>query len=407
VINLSSLIKENVFDLIPDALNSFKKGEFIIVVDDENRENEGDLVLAAEYSTPEKINFILKEARGLLCVPLSEKKAKKLELNKMVSSEDVFKTNFTVSVDAIGTGTGISAESRNKAVKTLASNSSNASDLIKPGHVFPLIAREGGVLRRAGHTEASIDLCKLSNLNEVAVICEIMNSDGSMARLPELIKFKKKYGLKLISIKSLIEFLLKEKNYSTIEFVSKAFLPTEFGEFKVYAFKEKFSGKELIALIKGKIKNKKNVLVRVHSACLTGDVFHSMRCDCQKQLEEALKLIQKNEGILLYIPFHEGRGIGLTNKIHAYSLQDKGKNTVQANIDLGFPADLRDYGTGAQVLRFLGLSSINLLTNNPKKLNALNGFGLKINKRIPLKIKSNKFNEKYLNSKKELLNHLL
>ncbi|MBN2127741.1 MAG: GTP cyclohydrolase II [Candidatus Diapherotrites archaeon] len=395
------------FDSIASAVNDLKKGKFVILVDDENRENEGDLVLAGEFSSPEKINFILKEARGLLCVPIEESRAKELELNKMVSSEDAFGTNFSVSVDAINAGTGISADSRHKTVKALV-NAVKPSDLMRPGHVFPLIARKGGVLRRPGHTEASIELCRLAGLKPVSVICEIMNLNGSMARLPDLTEFKKKHSLKLISIKDLIEFLLLKKKNSTIEFVSKAFLPTEFGNFEVHAFKEKFSGKELIALVKGKVKNKKNVLVRVHSACLTGDVFHSLRCDCQKQLEHSLNLIQKKgSGVLLYIPFHEGRGIGLSNKIHAYSLQDKGKNTVQANTDLGFPADARDYGTGAQVLRFLGLTSINLITNNPEKLAGLNGFGLKITARIPLKINPNKFNKKYLKTKKELMNHLL
>ncbi len=400
--------KEFVFDSVPSAVRVLKKGDFVIVVDDESRENEGDLVLAAEFATPEKVNFILKEARGLLCVPLKEERAKKLGLNKMVLAEDKFKTNFTVSVDAVGTGTGISASARSKTIKTLASEKTTAKDLVKPGHVFPLIARDGGVLRRPGHTEASIDLCELAGLKPVSVICEIMNNDGSMARLPELVEFKKKHGLKLISIKDLINYLLIKKNKSTIEFVSKAFLPTEFGEFTIFAFKDKFSEKELVALVKGKVKGKKNVLVRVHSACLTGDVFHSLRCDCEKQLKKSLQLIEKKgEGVIVYIPFHEGRRIGLTNKIKAYALQDKGLDTVKANTSLGLPVDSRDYGLGAQVLRYLGLTTIQLLTNNPKKLIALSGFGLTITKRIPLKIKPNKFNKKYLNSKKQLMNHLL
>jgi 3,4-dihydroxy 2-butanone 4-phosphate synthase / GTP cyclohydrolase II len=389
----------NPFDTVQSATKSFKKGEIIIVTDDESRENEGDLILAAEKATVKKINFILKEARGLLCVPLTQKRAKYLELELMTPPRDAHCTSFTVSVDAKRTGTGISAADRTKTIKMLVSKRSSKNSFVKPGHVFPLIAKDGGVLRRPGHSEAAIDLCKLAGLEPVGVICEIMNEDGTMARLPDLIRFKKKHRLKLICIKDMISYFLSKKKTS-IKKVSDAFFPTRFGQFRLIGFEEKHTGFPLLALIKGNVKGKKNVLVRVHSACLTGDALNSLRCDCGKQLERAMKMIQKEKlGVVLYIPSHEGRGIGLLNKVRAYHLQDHGFDTYKANNKLGFLDDERDYGSGAQVLKALGLSSIKLITNNPAKKSALEGFGLKFTGRIPLKIKPNKFNKKYIETK--------
>ncbi|MBI5553558.1 MAG: 3,4-dihydroxy-2-butanone-4-phosphate synthase [Candidatus Diapherotrites archaeon] len=396
----------NVFDSIRIALKAFRRGEPVIVVDDESRENEGDLVMAAEKATSEKVNFMLREARGLLCAPLSEDRARELDLPLMAPPKDAFGTRFTVSVDAVGTSTGISAQDRTRTLKSLVSARSG-SGFLRPGHVFPLIALDGGVLRRPGHSEAAVDLCRLAGLPPVGVICEIMNPDGSMARLPQLKEFRKKHGLKLISIQNLIAFFLSQKKF-TVEKVSSFKLPTKFGEFNAIAFEEKFSKTPFIALVKGNVKGKKDVLVRVHSGCVTGDALGSLRCDCGEQLAFALQLIeQKCQGVFLYIPSHEGRGIGLTNKLKAYALQDRGLDTVDANMKLGFKSDERDYGSGAQVLRMLGLTSIRLITNNPAKRAGLEGFGLHLSGRVPIKIKPNPFNQKYLKTKKERQNHEL
>jgi len=399
-------MKENVFCSVEEAIKEFRKGNFLIVVDDKKRENEGDLVLAAEKCNAKKINFMAKYARGLICVPISEQIAKKFNLNLMSNENDAFGTAFTISIDAKNTSTGISAFDRAKTIKALLKKNGKPSDFFRPGHIFPLIAKKGGVLERAGHTEAAIDLAKLSNLKEAAVICEIMKENGRMARLPYLIDFAKKHKIKIISITDLIKFRLK--NETLIEKIAEAKLPTKYGLFKAIVFNDKLHNNEFFALVKGKIEGKKNVLVRVHSACLTADVFKSKRCDCGEQLEIALKKINEaKNGVLLYITNHEGRGIGLTNKIKAYHLQENGLDTVQANKALGFEADLRDYGLGAQILKALGLTTIKLLTNNPKKIVALEGYGLKITKRIPLIIKPNKYNKKYLQTKKKKLKHLL
>ncbi|MBU1120415.1 MAG: GTP cyclohydrolase II [archaeon] len=394
------------FDSIPSVIKDLEKGRMVILVDDEARENEGDLVFAAQFTSPEKINFMTKHGRGLVCVPITSKRAEKLNLQLMTDSKGVFGTAFTVSVDAKkNISTGTSAFDRSEAVKALCF-SNNPKNLIQPGHVFPMIAKDAGVLQRAGHTEAAIDLMKLAKLKPVSVVCEIMKKDGSMARLPELIKLKKKFKLRIASVKDLIHYRIQRE--SLVEKISSTSLPTIYGKFNLITFKDNVYGHIYLALVKGKIKGKKNVLVRVHSACLTGDVFKSMRCDCGFQLEEALKIIEKEKsGIVLYIPHQEGRGIGLKNKLCAYELQDKGADTVEANRKLGFEDDLRDYGFGAQVLKKLGLTSIKLLTNNPRKIIGLEGYGLRAVKRIPLKVPANKHSSNYLKTKKEKLGHLL
>lgn len=396
-----------VFSSIEKAISDLKKGKTIILVDDEKRENEGDLICSGEKIDAKKINFMIKNGRGLVCSPVNEKTAEKFSLQLMTQPKDIFHTAFTVSVDAAkGVTTGISAKDRAKTIHILSSPKSKKDDLVSPGHIFPLIAKKGGVLHRAGHTEASIDLMLLAGLKPVAVICEIIKENGEMARLPYLEKFAKKNRLKIFSIKDLIKYRLKSEDL--VEKTESINLPTEFGEFKAVGFRDIIVDGKYVALVKGDIGNGENILVRVHSGCLTGDVFHSKRCDCGEQLEKAMKLIQrKGRGILLYIQQHEGRGIGLLNKIKAYHLQERGMDTVQANINLGFPEDLRDYGIGAQILRKLGVKSIFLLSNNPKKIVGLSGYGLKIMKRIPLTTKPNKFNKKYLKTKKEKMGHLL
>lgn len=396
-----------VFSSIEKAISDLKKGKMIILVDDEKRENEGDLVCSGEKINDKKINFMIKSGRGLVCSPIDEKTAEKFSLQLMTQPKDRFHSAFTVSVDAAkGVTTGISTKDRAKTVRMLSSPKSKKDDLVSPGHIFPLIAKRGGVLHRAGHTEASVDLMLLGGLSPVAVICEIIKENGEMARLPYLEKFAKKNRLKIFSIKDLIKYRLKREDL--IEKTESINLPTEFGEFKAVGFRDIIVDGKYVALVKGDIGDGKNILVRVHSGCLTGDVFHSKRCDCGEQLQKSMKLIQrKGRGILLYIQQHEGRGIGLLNKIKAYHLQERGMDTVQANINLGFPEDLRDYGIGAQILRKLGVKSIFLLSNNPKKIVGLSGYGLKIMKRIPLTIKPNKFNKKYLKTKKEKMGHLL
>ncbi|MBU0580010.1 MAG: bifunctional 3,4-dihydroxy-2-butanone-4-phosphate synthase/GTP cyclohydrolase II [Candidatus Margulisbacteria bacterium] len=390
-----------------EALADIQNGKMIIVVDDESRENEGDLVMAAEKVTPASINFMIKYGRGLVCVPLAKEHLHKLNIPEMVEiNQDRMKTAFTVSVDAAkkhGITTGISANDRAKTIQILIADDTQPEDLNRPGHIFPLVAKSGGVLERAGHTEASVDLANLAGFKRAGVICEIIKEDGEMARLPDLFKFAKKHGLKIISIKDLIHYRLKRSSFvSKIEEVK---LPTSFGEFLAYGFKDEVNQQEHFALIKGQVRGKKNVLVRVHSECLTGDVFSSQRCDCGPQLATALKIIEeKGQGVLLYMR-QEGRGIGLFNKLHAYKLQDQGHDTVEANIKLGFEPDLRDYGIGAQILTSLGLTTIQLLTNNPKKVIGLEGYGLKVTKRIPLIIAPTKHNKKYLETKAAKLGH--
>lgn len=390
---------------IPNAIKDLKKGKMIIIIDDEDRENEGDLVMPAEFITPDSVNFMVKEGRGLVCVPVDEEMAYRLNFHPMVSNPDG-NCNFTVSVDAKeNTTTGISSADRALTIKKITDSRSTANDFIRPGHIFPLIAKKGGVLVRAGHTEATVDLMKLSKLTPAGVICEIMNEDGTMARLPDLQKFAKKHQLQIITIQDLIKYRSQTEKLIKKEAVSK--LSTEYGIFQVNIYQSMIDFKEHVALTMGNIKKTNSVLVRVHSECLTGDIFHSKHCDCGQQLDKSLKMIsQKGVGILLYMR-QEGRGIGLANKIKAYKLQSKGLDTVEANHQLGFKSDLRDYGIGAQILANLGAKKIELLTNNPKKVIGLEGYGMEIVKRIPIEIKPNKINLKYLEVKKNKMGHLL
>lgn len=395
-----------VFDPLEEAIEVIGQGEMVIVVDDEERENEGDLVLAAEKVTPERVNFMAKHARGLICVPLTEERAEELGLSPMVGGGKGLEANFTVSVDArYGISTGISAYDRALTIQLLADPDAGPRDFVQPGHVFPLRAKPGGVLRRAGHTEASVDLARLAGLHPAAVICEIMNDDGTMARVPELLEFAKRHRLKMISIANLIRY--RSRREKLVRREASAELPTEFGNFRIIAYSNEVDNKEHVALVRGEVAEREDVLVRVHSECLTGDTFLSKRCDCGPQLHEALRRIEaEGQGVLLYIR-QEGRGIGLINKIKAYALQDQGLDTVEANRRLGFPEDLRDYGIGAQILKDLGLSTIRLLTNNPKKVIGLEGYGLKIVEQVSLQVEPNEYNYQYLRAKKEKLGHLL
>tara|TARA_B100000579_G_scaffold431529_1_gene446736 strand:+ start:70 stop:1275 length:1206 start_codon:yes stop_codon:yes gene_type:complete len=401
-------MKKIEFDTIEEAIKDIQDGKIVIVVDDENRENEGDFIAAADKATPELVNFMIREGRGLICAPLSSDRCKELNLDLMVGKNtDPLKTQFTISVDKIGDGctTGISAMDRCKTIKALANKNTKPKELSRPGHIFPLKAMDGGVLRRSGHTEAAIDLCRLAKLNPAAVIVEVMNDDGTMARLPELYKVAKKFKLKIISIESLISYRLK--NESLIEKVVDINMPTKHGKFRLISYIEKKSNQEHLALVKGNWKKNEPILVRVHSSCFTGDILGSLRCDCGDQLNDSIKMIEKEgKGVVLYMN-QEGRGIGLSNKLKAYKLQEKGMDTVDANIHLGFKADERDYGVGAQILRSLKVNKIKLLTNNPKKRAGLIGYGLEIIKNIPIKITANKYNENYLKTKKNKLGHTI
>lgn len=395
------------FASIDKAIRDFRQGKIVIVVDDEDRENEGDMIYSAEKSTPELVNFLVKKARGLICVPLEESRLKELELDMMTQNNTALhETAFTVSVDyKIGTTTGISVFDRNKTIRALADGKTLPSDLGKPGHIFPLRAEKGGVLKRAGHTEAAVDLAKLAGLKPVGVLCEILKDNGEMARLPELLKIARNYNLSIITIKDLITYRIKREKL--VERMVNAKLPSLFGTFKIILYRNLLDNLEHIALVKGKIDLDKPTLVRVHSECFTGDVLGSLRCDCREQLTTSMRMIEnEGSGVLLYMR-QEGRGIGLLNKLKAYKLQEKGKDTVEANIELGFKPDLRDYGIGAQILIDIGVKKIRLMTNNPKKIVGLHGYGLEITERVPIEVKPNEANEIYLQTKRDKLGHLI
>jgi len=392
---------------IESAIADFKRGKIVIVVDDEDRENEGDMIFSAGKTTPELVNFLTKNARGLICIPMEDDRLNELKLGMMTKNNtSLHETAFTVSVDyKHGTTTGISASDRNKTIKALTNRKTNPEDLGRPGHIFPLRSAPGGVLRRAGHTEATVDLAKLAGHYPAGVLCEVMKENGEMARIPDLFEIASKFGMKVISIRDLIHYRLQREKL--VEKLVDTNLPSEFGNFRIFLYKSVVDSKEHIAIVKGKINSSTPILVRVHSECLTGDVFGSLRCDCRDQLLESLRMIEENEnGVVLYMR-QEGRGIGLHNKLKAYRLQEKGRDTVEANIELGFKPDLRDYGIGAQILRDLGIRKMRLMTNNPKKVIGLNAYGLEIVERVPIEIKSNPANESYLKTKRDKLGHLI
>jgi 3,4-dihydroxy 2-butanone 4-phosphate synthase/GTP cyclohydrolase II len=395
------------FDTVDDVVNDIRAGRMVIVTDDADRENEGDLVMAAEKVTPDAINFMTKHGRGLICVPISNERAEQLGLQRMVAqNREMYRTDFTVSVDAAhGVTTGISAHDRAATIQILANPKSMPNDLVQPGHIFPLRAKDGGVLRRTGHTEATVDLARMAGLQPAGVLCEILYDDGTMARLPELMEFRKKHGLRICTIQSLVAHRRVREKLVEAEQVVK--LPTDYGDFDLHLYRSKLDGAHHLALVKGKIEQDKPTLVRVHSECLTGDVFGSRRCDCGNQLHAALQQISdEGNGVLIYMR-QEGRGIGLAAKIHAYKLQEEGLDTVEANTKLGFATDLRDYGLGAQILFDLGVRKFRFLTNNPKKVVGLEGYGIQMVEQVPIRTEANPHNAKYLETKRVKMGHSL
>ena len=392
---------------IESAIEAMSRGEMVVIVDDPNRENEGDLVLAAKFVTPEAINFMATHGRGLICLCLTEERCDALRLRPMSDrNETPFGTAFTVSIEAReGISTGISAQDRSRTIQVAIDPSKAAGDLVQPGHVFPLRARAGGVLRRTGQTEAAVDLARLAGLNPAGVVCEVMNEDGTMARVRDLIPYCERHGLKLITVADLIEY--RRRHEKLVERTTAIRLPTAYGEFTAVAFREKLTGKDHLALVKGEVDGAHDVLVRVHSECLTGDVFHSLRCDCGEQLDHALgQIAREDRGVLLYMA-QEGRGIGLLNKLKAYELQEQGLDTVEANLELGFAADAREWGIGNQILADLGLTTIRILTNNPKKISGLEGYGLTVVEQVPIEVPPNAENRRYLAAKRDKLGHRL
>ncbi len=399
--------EKSAFATVEEAIEDIRQGKFVVVVDAADRENEGDLTIAAQFATPEAVNFMTKEARGLICLCLSEDRCDELGLRQMTErNETPYGTAFTVSVEARdGVTTGISAPDRSRTIQVAVDPDAKPDDLVQPGHIFPLRARDGGVLARAGQTEAAVDLARLAGLIPAGVVCEIMNDDGTMARVPDLIPYCERHGLKLVTIADLIEY--RRRHEQLVERVATVGMPTVFGDFTAVAFREKLSGKHHVALVKGDLEGAQDVLVRVHSECLTGDVFHSLRCDCGEQLEQALERIAcEEQGVLLYMA-QEGRGIGLLNKLRAYELQENGYDTVEANLELGFQPDMRDYGIGNQILAELGLTTIRILTNNPKKITGIEGFGLEVVEQVPIETTPNAQNARYLATKRDKLGHKL
>jgi len=398
---------ESPFATVDEAIEDVRQGKFVVVVDDEDRENEGDLTIAAEFASPEAINFMAREGRGLICLALTPGRCEELGLDLMAAkNESAFETAFTVSVEAReGVTTGISAHDRAHTIQVAVDPTSKPADLVQPGHVFPLRARRGGVLQRTGQTEAAVDLARLAGLNPAGVVCEIMRDDGTMARVPDLVPYCATHGLKMVTVADLVEY--RRRHEQLVERFTSVRMPTPYGEFTAVAFRETLTGRHHVALVKGEIVGEPNVLVRVHSECLTGDVFHSLRCDCGEQLEHALRRIGAEErGVLLYMA-QEGRGIGLLNKLKSYELQEHGLDTVEANVALGLPVDARDYGIGNQILADLGLSTIRILTNNPKKMTGIEGFGLEVVEQVPIEIAPNSVNRGYLDAKRDKLGHAL
>jgi 3,4-dihydroxy 2-butanone 4-phosphate synthase / GTP cyclohydrolase II len=398
---------ETPFATIEEALEDVRQGKFVVVVDAADRENEGDLTIAAQFATPEAVNFMATHGRGLICLCLTNERCDELALEQMTDrNETPFGTAFTVSIEAReGVSTGISAQDRARTIQVAIDPSKGLEDLVQPGHVFPLRARVGGVLQRAGQTEAAVDLARLAGLNPAGVVCEVMKDDGTMARVPDLVEYCARHDLKMITVEDLIEY--RRRTEKLVERMTSVRLPTAYGDFVAVAFREKLTGKHHVALVKGHVEGEEDVLVRVHSECLTGDVFHSLRCDCGEQLEQALARIGSEErGVLLYMA-QEGRGIGLLNKLKAYELQENGMDTVEANLELGFPPDMREYGIGNQILADLGLSTIRILTNNPKKITGIEGFGLTVVEQVPIEISPNDENRRYLETKRSKLGHRL